>query len=131
MGAALTWNILDFGRQSRIEQSIAAIDGARAREDQKTNEIKLEVVRAYQHFVTSREKLKVAAAAVNQASEALRIVQDRNNVGLTTVTEVLRAQTALLQAQINLLGAHYDHYLGFAGTKLASGSLTDVTVFSN
>jgi len=131
VGAALSWNILDHGRDARIEQALAATDGAQAREDQKANEIKLEVVRAYQHFQTSRERMKVASAAVDQAAEALRIVQDRNQVGLTTVTEVLRAQTALLQARLNLLNAHYDRYLGYAGTRLATGSLTDVKEFTN
>lgn len=131
VGAALSWNILDLGRQSRIEGAIAATDVARAREDQKAVDIKLEVVRAYQNFITSRERLHVASAVVDQAAEALRIVQDRNSVGLTTVTEVLRAQTALLQARMNLLGARYDHYLGFAGTRLASGSLTDISGFGN
>ncbi len=131
VGAALSWDILDLGRSARIEQAVAATDVARALEDQLVNDIKLEVVRAYQRFKTSRERLSVASVAVDQAAEALRIVQDRNSVGLTTVTEVLRAQTALLQARMNLLGAHYDHYLGYAGTRLASGSLTDVKVFSN
>ena len=62
----------------------------------------------------------------DQAVEALRIVEDRSGVGLTTVTEVLRAQTALLQARLNLLGARYDYTVGFARTLLVTGQLNDV-----
>jgi outer membrane protein TolC len=71
----------------------------------------------------------VAASAVSQASEALRIVQDRHGEGLTTISEVLNAQTALLRAKMNLLAARYDYYLGFAHARLASGKLEDVTPF--
>lgn len=95
------------------------------------NQVRLEVVQALQGYLTSKQRLELTSAAVDQATEAQRIVQDRLDVGLTTVTEVLRAQTALLRAQLNQLGARYQHYLGYAQVLLASGSLNDVGPFSN
>jgi len=127
VGARLTFKLLDFGRGARTDQLSAASEAARAQEQHKANQIQFEVVKAYQSFLTSQEKLNVAASAVQQAEEALRIVNDRHGVGLTTITEVLRSQTALLRARLNLLAARYDYYLGFAQTLLASGLLTDVT----
>jgi outer membrane protein TolC len=126
VGASLTFDIVDLGRSPRIQQAVAESRGAQAQERAAANEIRFEVVQAYQQFVTAREQLNVARAAVDQGVEALRIVEDRHEVGLTTVTEVLRAQTALLRARLNLLGARYGHYIGFAKTLLVSGGLTDV-----
>jgi len=127
VGARLTFKILDFGRGARTDQVSAASEAARAQEQQKANEIQFEVVRAYQSYLTSQERVGVAAAAVDQAEETLRIVNDRHGVGLTTITEVLRAQTALLRARLNLLAARYDYYVGYAQTLLAAGLLTDVS----
>ena len=98
----------------------------RARAQYQANSIRLEIAQSYQMFNTSRDRLEVASTAVEQAMEALRIVQDRHESGLTTITEVLRAQTALLGAKMNLLASQYDLYLSFAKTKLAAGSLTGV-----
>ncbi|MFH1964348.1 MAG: TolC family protein [Acidobacteriota bacterium] len=126
IGAGLTFNILDFGRGARIEQARAGTDAVRAQAQYQANAIRLEIAQSYQMFNTSKERLEVASSAVAQAMEALRIVQDRHEAGLTTITEVLRAQTAMLGAKMNLLGAQYDLYLSFAKTKLAAGSLTGV-----
>lgn len=126
IGAGLTFNILDFGRGARIEQARAGTDAVRAQAQYQANTIRLEIAQSYQMFNTSKERLEVASSAVAQAMEALRIVQDRHEAGLTTITEVLRAQTAMLGAKMNLLGAQYDLYLSFAKTKLAAGSLTGV-----
>jgi outer membrane protein TolC len=59
----------------------------------------------------------------------LRIVQDRHGAGLATITEVLNSQTALLRAKMNLLGARYQYYVGFAKTLLVTGKLDEVTPF--
>jgi outer membrane protein TolC len=126
VGANLTFDIVDLGRSARIQQAVAATAAARAEEQQKANQISFEVVEACQAFLSSEERLRVASAAVDQAVEALRIVGNRSGVGLTTVTEVLRAQTAMLQARLNLLGARYDYTVGFAKTLLVTGQLNDV-----
>lgn len=131
VGASLNFNILDFGRSSRIERAVAGTEGARAQQEQLASEIRFEVVEAYQGYLTSKERLELASAAVDQAAETLRIVQDRQSVGLTTVTEVLRAQTAVLKARLMQLGARYDFYLGYARSLLAAGSLTNINGFTN
>jgi outer membrane protein TolC len=56
-------------------------------------------------------------------------VQDRYHEGLTTITEVLRAETALVRARMNVLAARHDYYIGYANVLLTSGRLTDVQAF--
>ncbi|HSH70719.1 MAG TPA: TolC family protein, partial [Deferrisomatales bacterium] len=82
-----------------------------------------------QQLESSRDRLAVAAGVVAQAAEALRIVQDRYQEGLTTITEVLRSETSQVRARMNLLAARYEHYVGYAAVLLATGRLTDVESF--
>lgn len=129
VGASLTFNVFDLGRGARLTQARAAQALAAAEHDHLADHIRFEVVRAYQHYVSAQDRLRVAARAVAQAEETLRIVQDRYQEGLTTITELLRAETALLRARLNLLAARYDYYVGYAQVLLASGRLTDVQPF--
>ena len=88
-------------------------------------------MRAYQQYVSARERLKVASRVVEQAREALRIVQDRYQSGLTTITEVLRAETTFVRSRMTVLSARYDHYVGYAGLLHSTGMLTDVQSFGS
>jgi len=129
VGASATFNIFDAGRKSRLAQAHSAEDMAAANQEHLASQIRFEVVRAYQQYVSARERLKVASRVVEQAREALRIVQDRYQSGLTTITEVLRAETTFVRARMTLLSARYDHYLGYAGLLHSTGTLTDVQSF--
>ncbi len=131
VGASVSFNLVDFGRGARVRQAVAGRQAADARMRRQADEIRLEVVRAYQNFLAAQERVRVATGAVEQAAESFRIAQDRHGVGLTTVTEVLRAQTAVVKSRMNLLGARYDYYLGYAQSLLAAGRLGDVNAFVN
>jgi len=129
VGAGLTYNLFDLGRNAKLEQARAAQSLATAEQEHLANQIRLEVVRTYQQFVSARERLALTFRAVAQAEEALRIVRDRYQGGLLIITEVLRAQTALVRARLNLLAARYDYSISYAQILLASGRLTDVQPF--
>ena len=130
-GATVSFTLLDAGRKSRIARASAARSIANAEEEQLANQIRFEVVRAFQQYVAARERLVVVAEVSAQASETLRIVQDRYRAGITTITELLHAETALVQARSDVLAARYDQYLGYANVLLATGQLQDVRVFGS
>ena len=129
VGASVTFNVFDQGRKARIDQARAAEAIAQAEQEHLANQISFEVVRAYQQFVSARERLLVVAQTTTQASEVLRIVQDRYREGLTTITEVLRAELALVRARSDALTARHDHYVAYANVLLATGRLKDVRPF--
>ena len=131
VGASATFNIFDAGRKSRLAAARAAEDIAAANQEHLANQIHFEVVRAYQQYASARERVKVASRVVGQAREALRIAQDRYQEGLTTITEVLRAETTFVRARMTLLSARYDHYVGYAGLLHSTGMLTDVQSFAS
>lgn len=129
VGARLTFDLVDFGRSARIRQAQAEREAAKSRRRALENQVSLAVVQALQDFQSARESLVVASQAVEQAGETLRIVEDRHQVGLTDVTEVLRAQTASVRARTNRLAARYAVYVGYARLLLESGNLTDTGAF--
>ncbi|MBI3650911.1 MAG: TolC family protein [Acidobacteria bacterium] len=129
LGASVTFNLFDAGRKERLRQSQAAETIASAELESLANQIRFEVVRAYQQYLSARQRLTVAAQVIHQADEALRIVQARYHAGLTTMNEVLQAETMRFRARMNVLAARYDHYIGYANVLLASGRLTDVQAF--
>ena len=130
-GASVTFNVFDAGRKARIDQSRAAESIANAEQEQLANQIRFEVMRAYRQYVSARERMAVVAQITAQASETLRMVQDRYYAGLTTITELLRAQTALVRARSDVLAARYDQYVGYANVLLAAGRLKDVGAFGS
>jgi outer membrane protein TolC len=75
--------------------------------------------------------MAVVAQVTAQATETLRMVQDRYHAGLTTITELLRAQTALVRARSDVLAARYEQYVGYANVQLAAGRLKDVGAFGS
>lgn len=129
IGASVTFNIFDPGRSARISKARAAQSVATAEQENLANQIRLEVVRAYQQYISARERLVVAGQVISQATETHRIVQNRYRQGLTIITEVLRAETALVRARLNLVAARYDHYLSYAHVLLSIGKLTDIQPF--
>jgi len=131
VGAGLTLNLFDFGRGARLDKARAAQSTAAAEQEHLANQIRLEVIQVYQDYRSAGERLKVAGQTVTQAQEALRIVKDRYQEGLTTITEVLRAQTAYLRTRLNLISSRYDYYIGYARVLMATGKLTDVTPFNS
>jgi outer membrane protein TolC len=72
----------------------------------------------------AHERIQVAEAAVAQAEESARITRNRYEAGLATVTDLLRTETALLDASTRRLAAIYDQRVAATLLELASGALT-------
>jgi outer membrane protein TolC len=130
-GASVTFNVFDAGRKARIDQSRAAESIATAQQEQLANQVRFEVMHAYQEYVSARERMAVVSRITAQATETLRMVQDRYHAGLTTITELLRAQTALVRTRSDVLTARYDQYVCYANVLLAAGRLKDAGAFGS
>jgi outer membrane protein len=125
IGVALTLELFDRGRSARIAAARGEIDAARAGEALARDGVTMEVVTAWHRLRAAREMSAVAATAAERAEAASRIVRDRYGVGLTTITEQLRAQTALVSARFDHLAARYDALVAQAELLRATGDLND------
>jgi outer membrane protein TolC len=61
---------------------------------------------------------------VTEAEESLRIVQNRYAAGMNNVTDLLRTETALLDAKTRYLLAIHDERIAATMLELAAGRLT-------
>ena len=130
VGVNVTFDLFNGERKSRLNEARSNQLSALAQQDERADQIRLDVVRAVQQFLTAKQQLEVASSSVEQAREALRIIQDRYDFGLTTITDLLRAQTELVRAQMGVLASRHAYFIGYAAVLLATGELNDVRSFS-
>ncbi|MGQ9483677.1 MAG: TolC family protein [Desulfosoma sp.] len=129
LGLSFSWDLYEGRRRPGIDQALALVAAAEAQVQEAEHEVRLQVVQAYESLQAARQRLSLSQQAVAQAGEALRIVKDRYSEGLTTITEVLRAETAYRRAQWMDLGARYDHVVRYAELLFRTGRLQDVAPF--
>ena len=126
ISASLRWNIFNGGAdRARMNEAAYGLDRARALEKQADSQVRLQVRRAYADFRSADERIDVAQATVSMAEESLRITKNRYDGGLSNVTDLLRTETALLEARNRRLAAIYDQRLAAVSLELAAGTLTD------
>jgi outer membrane protein TolC len=126
ISASLRWNIFNGGAdRARMNEAAYGLERARALEKQAGSQVRLQVRRAYADFRSAAERIDVAQAAVSMAEESLRITKNRYDGGLSNVTDLLRTETALLEARNRRLAAIYDQRLAAVSLELAAGTLTD------
>jgi len=124
IGLSLRLNLFNgLADRGRLQQAQAGLVRAQARRDEVENRLRLELRRALVERVAANKKLSVAEGAVDQARESHRITQARFEGGLTSVTDLLRSETALLSAEARHLGALYETKLTEVGLELAMGTL--------
>lgn len=120
----LRWNLWTGGEtKARVEQARFAESRAAALRKRADSAIQLEVRKAYLDVRAAAQRVEVASAATAEAEEAYRIIQNRHQAGLTTVTELLRAETALAVARTRRLSAIYDYRVAAAALEHAAGTL--------
>ena len=98
----LNWPLFD-GRRTRAEVS-EAVATSRATEERLADfdsMLAVEVRQCRSEFESSRAAIEAAADAVRSATEARRVVGERFAAGVATSTDVLDAQVALLQAELD------------------------------
>ena len=120
----LRWSLWNGGEtKARVEQARFAESRALALRKRADSLIHLEVLEAYLALRTTAQRVEVASAAAAEAEEAHRIIQNRHEAGLITVTELLRSEAALAAARTRSLAAVYDHRIAAAALEHAAGTL--------
>ncbi len=127
-GVTLRWNLFNGGAdRRRIDETAQLTTAARAGERQASQTAQLELRQAEASFAAASERIGVTEAGVEYARESLRIIKNRFGAGLTTVNELLRNETALVEAETRQLRARYDQRLAAVMMELAAGTLTEAS----
>ena len=85
------------------------------------DQIKLEVNRDFQNSQFAQKRIGVYEKAAAQANENYRVVNNKYNNGLATITELLDADTAQISANVNVINAKADAMLAYRKLLQSSG----------
>jgi outer membrane protein len=124
-GITLRWNLFAGGSDA------AQLDAARQRFQQKKRQLAamesamaLEVRRALIQYRAAEQQVLAAQAAEAQSEEGLRILRNRYDAGLATMTDLLSAESARSSARTSLAQAIYRQRISYAQVEYAAGTLS-------
>lgn len=101
LGVTASWTLWDSGRAAaETAEAVAATKALRARRDEVAALIATEVRQRELDLASARAALVAADQVVRSSAEARRVVGERFTVGVASSTDVLDAQHALLQAEL-------------------------------
>ena len=124
IGAEMRVNVFrGFADTARMTEARHAHVRATAERERAERRIEVDVRGALAQLATARAREEVGRAALTQARESQRIIRDRYESGLATVTDVLRAAEAALEAESRATSAEMDVILQTVALDRALGRL--------
>ena len=126
-GVELRIDLLPAAKRQNLAAAKIEVSRTEAMKSAADREIQLQVTRSYYEHRTASQMLLVAKTSITQTEESLRVLQERYNAGLTTITDLLRAEDADRQAKANYWQAVYRNTLSYATLKFSDGTLNQNT----
>ncbi|HEX7845616.1 MAG TPA: TolC family protein, partial [Chitinophagaceae bacterium] len=128
VGVGVSYNISSLWKnKSKVQQAEARVKQLVTTESMLDDQVKLEVNKSYLTLLSSRKKIDVYTKSLEQASDNYRIVKNKFDNGLATVTDLLDADVAQLQAKLSYTLARADAFVAYHKllevTGLLSGDL--------
>jgi outer membrane protein TolC len=124
VGGQIRWTFSTGGAElASRKAAAAAITRAAAESDDIRASVHVEVVTAAGRVESARAREAAGRAAADQARESQRIIRDRFEQGMAGVNDVLRASSAVLDAEANRTAAIVDVMIGDAMLRRAVGRL--------
>ena len=107
-GLQLSWNLFK-GNQTRNKVATQTLERNKMVEElaKQKDEGNIELRKTQRALADAKFKIEQQTSAVELADEALRILQNRYKQGLVNTTDVLTAQTQLLQQKLTYQQAVY------------------------
>jgi outer membrane protein len=124
IGAEMRVNVFrGFADTARMSEAGHAHTRATAERERVERRIEVDVRGSLAQLAAARARDDAGRAALNQARESQRIIRDRYESGLATVTDVLRAAEAALEAESRATTAETDVILRTVALDRALGRL--------
>ncbi len=125
IGVGVEYNLAALWKtNTKLQQAKAREKELQANEEQLNDGIRLQVNQDYQNYLLSQKRIEVYQKALQQATENFRITKNKYDNSLVTVTELLDADVALLQAKLNLSLSKADAVQGYNRLLHTTGILT-------
>jgi outer membrane protein TolC len=122
IGVVLSVPLFEGGRVSaKVNEETAILSAARDRLRKLELQIRQETEAAALDVLSNRERFKATIKSIEQAKESLRIESLKYELGKGSITDVLDAQAAMLQAETSNCRSCIDYHISMARLKLATG----------
>ncbi len=126
IGAVVSVPLFTGGRTSaKIREAGITLKQIKAQLKGMSQQICGETRQAFFNAQSAWERIQVARASVNLSKESLRIVRNRYNNGLFTITDLLDAETMVQQSMTHELKAVHDYRSAATRLDLAAGTIND------
>ena len=124
VGVGVKYNLASLWKtKTSIQQAKLKVQQVQLNEEQLDDNIKLQVNQAYQAYMLSQKKIQVYEKAVSQAEENYRITKNKYDNALSTTTELLDADVALLQTKLSVTNAKADSFLAYNKLLQVTGAI--------
>jgi outer membrane protein TolC len=124
VGVQVRWNVFAGGADvARLRQASANAARADAEREQLETAIRLEVRSAAANLDAAYAREAARRRMVEQARESQRMIRDRYESGLVPASELLRADTAVFEAEAARIGAIVEVQVSEAALQHALGTI--------
>ncbi len=110
-----------FRTTNRVEETLHNYYNVKAQEEDRRQQIALEVEQSYLRVVETQERIKATEAAARAAKENLDLAQGRYAVGVGSIIEITDAETLYTDAQTTYIRTIYDYKIADAQLARAMG----------
>ena len=123
-GIGLQYNLGTLWKTgAKVAQAQAQLRQTQASQGMLEDQVRLQVNQAFEAYLLSQKKIDVYSKAIAQAQENYKITKNKYDNTLATTTDLLDADVAQLQAQLNYSNAKADAIVAYKSLLLATGSL--------
>ncbi len=113
-GVGLSYNVSSLWKtNAHVAGAKARLSEVQANEEEMYDQVRREVNKAYESLLTANKKISVSEIAVEQGKENYKIVKNKYDNSLLTVTDLLDANVLMLQSQISLELAKADAIVAY------------------
>src|SRR5450432_5849 len=113
-GVGLSYNVSSLWKtNAHVTQAKAKLAEVQANEEQMNDDIRRQVNQAYESLLTAQKKIEVSQVAIEEGRENYKIVKNKYDNSLLTVTDLLDANALMLQSEISLELAKADAIVAY------------------
>ena len=117
----LSWNLFDgFQKRARTQQRKIAQQKLETQTDELTQQIDLQVRRAYHNLIVARQTIEATIKRAESARQSFHIIQRKYQEGLAPQIEYLDARNTCTRAEIQHLIATFDIHIHHANFEHAA-----------
>ena len=109
-GLRISWTLFDgFATNANVQSAVANRRIAEIGVVQAERDVYAQLKKALLDFEAARKQYEVSQKGVTSATEDRKIAEEKYNLGAGTLLDLLTANAALVQAQVNLVNSVYNY----------------------